>query len=138
MSELTTDNVSYKTEDTSRVDFVTDSNSDSDSEIQYRPQIKYTIDDVPQEIENIRLIGLLYIEILKSGDMMSTGNDIQDQANTMKIKNHVAYWAYSHPADCTTECSTVRFSMDVVNPDASFGVIIRSFVKEKDLCYIAG
>jgi hypothetical protein len=66
----------------------------------------FTIDDVPDKIQDIRLIGLLYIEILEVGDMVSTDDEIQDRANALKI-NHVAYWTW--------------FSMNVVNPDGSFG-----------------
>jgi hypothetical protein len=81
----------------------------------------FTIDDVPDKIQDIRLIGLLYIEILEVGDMVSTDDEIQDRANALKI-NHVAYWAYY----CTFNAIvgrriTIRFSMNVVNPDGSFG-----------------
>jgi hypothetical protein len=53
----------------------------------------FTIDDVPDKIQDIRLIGLLYIEILEVRDMVSTDDEIQDRADALKI-NHVAYWAY--------------------------------------------
>lgn len=29
--------------------------------------------------------------------MMATGDELQDRANALKIKNHVAYWADVHP-----------------------------------------
>ena len=83
--------------------------------------VDFTIDDVPDDIQDNRLVGLLYVEILKAGDMVSTGDEVQDRANDLKAKNHVAYWAHVHPADTTNKHSTIRFSMNAVNPNASFG-----------------
>ena len=81
MSEFTTDNVSGK------VEFTTANVSD---ETEDKPQVEFTIDDVPDETQNIRLVGLLYVEILGAGRMMATGNELQVRANALKIKNHVA------------------------------------------------
>ena len=117
MSELTTNDVPGNIQDNRSVDFVTD---DPD-EIEDNHPVDFTIDNVPDDIQDIRLVGLLYVEILRAGNMMSTGDEAQDRANALKSKNHVAYWAYIHPADATEERSTIRFSMNVVNPDASFG-----------------
>ncbi|CAA7268323.1 unnamed protein product [Cyclocybe aegerita] len=97
------------------------SSDDNSDEIEDYHPVDFTIDDVPNEIQGICLVGLLHVEILRAGEMMSTGDEVQDRANALKIKNHVAYWAYIHPADATNERSTIRLSMNVMNPNASFG-----------------
>ena len=129
MSEFTTDNVSGK------VEFTTANVSD---EIEDKPQVEFTIDDVPDETQNIRLVGLLYVEILGAGRMMATGNELQVRANALKIKNHVVYWAYIHPTDATAKRSTIRSSMNIVNPGASFGSNEAQYAHSSDRSRLLG
>lgn len=81
----------------------------------------FTHETVTDEIQDIRLVGLLYIEVLRVSPMVATGDELVDAANSLKIKNHIAYWAFIHPEDASVERQTIRFSMNVWNPTASIG-----------------
>ncbi|KAN0129395.1 hypothetical protein V8E53_012879 [Lactarius tabidus] len=64
----------------------------------------YTLENVPDEVRKIRLVGVLTIEVLGVGPM-----------------NHISYFANVHPDDANNDCNTIRWAMNVLNPTASVG-----------------